>query len=133
MAKRKMTVAQFLEAQINACDRSQGEIAELVGFAKPTMVSMVKLGKAKVPLDKARALAKAIGVDDRDFFLRCLEEYLPVIYEEIQSMQESQPLLTDNEIDIINKIRAKRPENPYVHTPEQHAALDKFIDTLTGE
>lgn len=133
MAKRKMTVAQFLEAQINACERSQGEIAEMVGFSKPTMVSMIKLGKAKVPLDKARALAKAIGIDDRDFFWRCLEEYLPSLNDEIQSMMQDQPVLTDAEIDLIKKLREKNVENTYIHTEKQFDALDKLAATMTGE
>ena len=131
--RRKVSVAQFLEAQINASDKSQQEIAEYVGFNKPTMVSMIKLNKAKVPLDKARALARALGVDEKDFFYRCFEEYLPVIFNELVELQGNQPILTDNEIDIVNRIRQARPENPSIKTAEQEAAFSKFLDTLTGE
>lgn len=131
--KRKVTVAQFLEAQIDSSDKSQQDIAEEVGFARPTMVSMVKLGKAKLPLDKARAMAHALGVDEKDFFFRCFEEYLPDIYNELAIAMGNQPILTDNEMEIINRIRQARPENPGIKTDEQNAAFEKFIDTLTGE
>ncbi|MDH2045623.1 helix-turn-helix transcriptional regulator [Acinetobacter johnsonii] len=132
-SRRKVTVAQFLEAQINSSDKAQHEIAEEVGFAKPTMVSMVKLGKAKVPLDKAQPIAKALGIDSRDFFMRCLEEYLPVVFNEIVELTKDQPILSQNEIDIIKRIREARPENPSIKTPEQNRAFDNFLATLTGE
>ncbi len=127
--QRKVTVAQFLEAVINASDKQQHEIAEEVGFAKSNMVSMIKLGKAKVPMDKARKIARSLGLDEKDFFLRCLEEYLPSIHQEVVEILD-QPALTENEIDIINRIRSVRPENPGIETPEQEEAFSRFVATL---
>lgn len=132
-SRRKKSVAQFLHAMIEASDKLQQDIANDLGWEKPNMVSMLKLGKAKVPLNKSRALAKSIGFDERDFFFRCLEEYYPEIYTEVSELQNGQPVLTDNEIEIISRIRAARPENPGIKTPEQNAAFDRFIETLTGE
>ena len=131
--RRKLNVAQFLEAQINSSDKSQQDIADEVGFSKATMVSMIKLGKAKVPLDKARSIARSLGLDEKDFFFRCFEEYLPSIYDELVDLQGNQPILTDNEVEMIQRIRKARPENPGIKTAEQNSAFEKFIDTLVGE
>jgi hypothetical protein len=78
-------------------------------------------------------IAKALGIDSRDFFMRCLEEYLPVVFNEIVELTKDQPILSQNEIDIIKRIREARPENPSIKTPEQNRAFDNFLATLTGE
>lgn len=130
-SKRKVNVAQYLEAQINSSDKSQLEIAEEVGFAKPTMVSMIKLGKAKVPLDKARAVARALGVDEKDFFFRCFEEYLPSVFDELQDLLGNQPILSDSEAEIISRLR-QYTDNPQIKTPQQDVAFQKFAESLAG-
>ena len=43
--------------------KTQAEIASEAGFANPNMLSMLKSGKNKVPLDRVPSLAKALEVD----------------------------------------------------------------------
>lgn len=43
--------------------KTQGEIAAEAGFVNPNMISMLKSGKNKIPLDRVPSLAKALEVD----------------------------------------------------------------------
>lgn len=69
------TVAAFLKDQIERCGRTQMEISELCGFQRPQMVSMMKSGRTRVPLEKMRVLARAIGADPLAFAKLVLNEY----------------------------------------------------------
>lgn len=43
--------------------KTQGEIAAEAGFVNANMLSMLKVGRNKIPLDRVPALAKALEVD----------------------------------------------------------------------
>ena len=43
--------------------KTQAEIAEEAGFVNPNMVTMIKQGATKLPIDRVPALAKALEVD----------------------------------------------------------------------
>ena len=55
-------LAKFLETRILELKfkKSQAEIAEEAGFVNPNMVTMIKQGATKLPLDRVPALAKAL-------------------------------------------------------------------------
>jgi hypothetical protein len=54
-------VSKRLEAL--ASTKSQREIASEVGYHRPNIISMIKTGDMKMPLDKVPLFAKALGVD----------------------------------------------------------------------
>ena len=71
------TVAQFLTKAIATSGKTQSEICADIGYSKPNIITMFKQGKTKVPLDKIGPLARALGVDGREFFRMVLGEYMP--------------------------------------------------------
>lgn len=71
------TVAQFLTIAIKASGKTQSEICADIGYLKPNIITMLKQGKTKVPLDKIGPLSRSLGVDGRDFFRLVLGEYMP--------------------------------------------------------
>lgn len=83
MAK-KIKVAEYLTAQIDICGKSQKIIAEEVGFPKANILTMMKYGSTKVPIDRVPALAKSLGVDPAKFMRLVLAEYQPAILEAIE-------------------------------------------------
>ena len=83
MAK-KITVADYLTAQIEVCGKSQKEIAEEVGFQKANVITMLKHGSTKIPLSRIPALAKSIGVDPGKLMRMALGEYQPKVLEAIE-------------------------------------------------
>lgn len=62
-----ITVADFITARLAETDKTQREIAEECGFENPNIIPMFKNGTTKVPLNRAVALATALGVDPAHF------------------------------------------------------------------
>lgn len=56
---------------------SQTELAQRLGYARPTMISMIKRGKARVPLDAVEMLADAMDIDESFLLILALEQYFP--------------------------------------------------------
>lgn len=98
-------VASILDDAIIANPQiKQKDIAAAAGFEKPNVIYMFKRGLSKVPLDKAGRVAKALDLNPREFWFKCLKEYLPDVYAEFESVNK-QPVLTDDEIKLIKAVR----------------------------
>lgn len=54
--------------------KSQRDIAIEAGFVNPNMMSLLKSGRTKMPLDRVPALAKALDCDARRLFLLALQQ-----------------------------------------------------------
>ena len=99
-------LAKFLETRILELKfkKSQADIAEEAGFVNPNMVTMIKQGATKLPLDRVPALAKALECDPSLLLRLALEQSegstaAAAIYEII-----GQPI-TKNEMAWITEIR----------------------------
>ena len=62
------TMATFIAAKIKASGKTQAQIAQECGFARPNVVSMIKLGRIRLPLNRLGAFARSIEVDVYDLF-----------------------------------------------------------------
>ncbi|MBS3904581.1 MAG: helix-turn-helix transcriptional regulator [Simkania sp.] len=82
-SENKLEVAAFLEKVINRSSYSQKEIAEMCGFNSPNIITMLKQGVTKVPVEKVPALAKALDVDPVEFFELVMKSYRPKEYQVI--------------------------------------------------
>lgn len=101
-------VAQILDDAIIANPQiKQKDIAEAAGFEKPNVIYMFKKGLSKVPLDKAGRVAKALNIDPREFWFKCLKEYQPDVYNEFELVNK-QPTLTATEIRFIKASRLSK-------------------------
>ena len=71
-------VAQFISRRIYElrARRTQVEIATAAGFKSAGMLSMVKDGKAKLPLERVISLAKALECDPQHLVRLALEQTL---------------------------------------------------------
>lgn len=99
-------LAKYVEARVLELKhkRSQAEIAEQAGFVNANMVTMIKNGSTKLPLDRVPALAKALDSDPALLLRLALEQSegktaATAIYEII-----GQPI-TKNEMAWILEIR----------------------------
>lgn len=131
-AAPNITVAEYISQQVDLCGKSQKQIAEESGFGKPNIITMLKKGDTKLPLEKVGKFAKAIEVDPIHLLRLCLREYLPDTFVEIERMF-GQPVLTDNELGIIEVIRSAKVVNPKIRTEEEKARVIIAINALKGE
>ena len=99
-------LAKFLDTRLLELKhkKTQAEIAEEAGFVNPNMVTMIKKGATKLPIDRVPALAKALESDPALLLRLALEQSegstaAAAIYEII-----GQPI-TKNEMAWINEIR----------------------------
>lgn len=97
--------AQYISKQIDALagERTQREIAMSVGWNQPAVLSMVKRGEVKLPLDKAVPLARALRVNEAYLLRMVLEDYYPPLAEAL--FKQSIIAITENEIDLIRTVR----------------------------
>jgi len=75
-----VTVQSVVCDLIERSGKTQREIAEEMGFTKPNVLSMIKNGQTKLPLEKAAALAVACGGDPVFLVRLVLSEYHPAIW-----------------------------------------------------
>jgi transcriptional regulator with XRE-family HTH domain len=72
---------RWLKERREACGLSQRQLASKVGAPHYTFVSQLETGRGRVPQDKYRVWAEALGLDARAFVLALLPYYDPVTYE----------------------------------------------------
>jgi hypothetical protein len=71
--------AIILRDAIDASDLTQREIADRAGFRHANIISMMKTGETRVPLE--RILARALDIDERHFLIIAIQEYHPGVHE----------------------------------------------------
>lgn len=100
-------VAVFMTKAIDAISykKSQREIALEVGYEKPNIVSMMKRGETRVPLDKIPAFAEALEVDPAHLFRLALEQYWPDQEKAIAAVFGT--VVTADEAKVIKFIRKR--------------------------
>ena len=59
---------------------SQRGLADKVGVQYYTFVSQLESGRGRIPPDRCRVWAEALGVGPRDFVLKLMRFYDPVTY-----------------------------------------------------
>ncbi len=69
-------LAVFVRARIAELGptKTQTDLARDAGFVNVNMLSMIKTGQSKLPLDRVAALARALDTDPRHLWLLALEQ-----------------------------------------------------------
>lgn len=129
-SRSKITVAEYITAQIDLCGKSQLEISREAGFQKPNIITMIKQGKTKLPMAKIGVVATSLGVDPLFMFQLCMSEYDPETWATISEYILEQPFVTANEMEIIELVRSSKVPNPKVRTAEERQHLVSAINAL---
>jgi len=124
-----LSIASYVSRQIDALKgvKTQREIAAELGYDKPNMISMLKTGDTKVPLEKIPLLAKALGVDAAHLFRLALEQYWPGLEMTIAEIFGT--LATSNEEAIfLTKWRAATSNMDPAPNAKIDAAFGRMLD-----
>lgn len=111
--KKKQTVAEYITEKIDASGKPQFQIAvECDWGTSVNMITMVKQGKTKVPLERVGLLAGALEIDARDLLRRCMAEYLP---DTLKAIEQFHPglVLTRYEHELVLAHRAVAGDASY--------------------
>lgn len=102
--------AAHLERAIAVSGRSQKEIAGLSGFPRPNVISMMKSGEMKVPIERVPALARACDTDPVKFVLIAMHEYQPEVLQVLREADVSDMDLA--ELDLLATYRLAEEHAP---------------------
>jgi hypothetical protein len=84
--------------------KSQAEIATEAGFSNANMMSMLKAGSVRLPLDRVPALALALETDPAHLFLLAIEQLAgdttAMAFQKIFGT-----VVTENELDWVRAVR----------------------------
>lgn len=116
-----LTVAEYLAKAMELSGKTQREIAREVGYPKPNIISMMKHGETKVPLEKAPAFARACGVDPVHFVRLVLAEYHPSAWAAIRDNIGTP--LTANEQALLELYREAAPNDEVEITNQRRDAV----------
>lgn len=100
----QMSVAAFLAMHIDMSDKSQKDIAREMGYECANMITMLKQGLTKVPLNKVGVLANALGIDAAGFLRMVMAEYMPDTLAAVEEVLQG-PMLSANEFHAIRELR----------------------------
>jgi transcriptional regulator with XRE-family HTH domain len=99
-----LTVAEFLADRIAAIDKTQRQIANECGFENANVITMFKNGSTKLPIGRIALLAKAIEVDPIHLLRLVMLEYIPDLWESIETIMQT-TVLTANELQLVQAYR----------------------------
>jgi hypothetical protein len=99
-------LAKFLSKRIDelAATKSQRLIAQQAGFKTPGIISMIKTGDAKLPLDRVIGLAKALETDPAHLMRMAIKLYFTNDDKETTQLFDAM-FMSANEKAIITLIR----------------------------
>lgn len=107
MTTKKQLLADYIAARIALTGKTQREIAQEAGIASINFISMLKCGKAKVPLARVPALATALGAPFVDLMFLALNAQEPALAAVFAALQPELPT-TDDEVALMRGYRALR-------------------------
>lgn len=123
------TVASFIAERIDASGQLQKDIAEKVGFETPNLITMIKQGKTRLPIDKIGPMARALEIDPISLFSMCMQEYHPNTWKAIAPFLET--AMTPDERRMLEAIRTFIG-GPFlaVMSEEARVHFDRFLLSL---
>ncbi|WP_254275401.1 helix-turn-helix transcriptional regulator [Halomonas sp. 3H] len=90
-----MSVSEFIverQAELGVANR---DLAEAAGYHNQNVITMIRRGKTKLPLDKVEPFARVLRVDSAWLFRLAMSEYMPETLRMIE--QCCGPMTTNNE------------------------------------
>ncbi|KJZ17352.1 hypothetical protein TW86_03575 [Halomonas sp. S2151] len=93
------SVAEFITNRQIMLGKTNLVIAEEVGYANQNVISMIKKGKTKLPLDKVLLMADSLEVDRKKLLRMVMKEYMPDSLKVIEQCLGS--VVTENEMALI--------------------------------
>ncbi|SFQ68761.1 Transcriptional regulator, contains XRE-family HTH domain [Roseivivax halotolerans] len=69
--------ARLIADALDASGKTQREVAEEVGFPRQNVISMLRSGEMRLPIERAPALAHALGIDEKTLIRTAMTEYMP--------------------------------------------------------
>lgn len=120
--------AVMLTKAIDQSPLTQREIAKKAGFPAANVISMIKKGEMKLPIDRIPALARALGIDPLALLTCAMEEYNPEVWHVIQSHKGE--FVSEDELIFLRAYRAATLGRRLVISRTLQESLVEFFRAL---
>lgn len=120
----------YMALIVHTCRKSPEEIAKEAGFDDPDIILKICRGDAKLPLDKAAAIARACGKEPAFFLGLALATTQPDVWSILQATPEA--LLPYNEREFLKLYRRAAPRGKLEITPRRAAAVLEALNDGVG-
>ena len=74
-------IADFFDWATGRAKLTDEELADELGTMKPSMITMMRCGQVKLPLEQIPTIARALNVDPAFMLRKALAEYMPEVFE----------------------------------------------------
>ena len=126
---KKVPFNEYMSWQIDHSGLTQKEIAERVGYKNPNIITMLKKGSTRFPIDKIPQIASAIGFDPSIAIRMALQEYNPGLLSVVEKFFGF--ALSENEKSMIVKMRElANNKDPSINSKAKEQALEEFINKI---
>lgn len=80
------SLQEFLAHHIQRAGLTNREVARACGFRRPNVVSMIKHGHTRLPLERLGAMANILEIDAFNLYCRFMHEYFPDTWEDLKPL-----------------------------------------------
>jgi predicted XRE-type DNA-binding protein len=101
---KRILVKDYIEQQLAISEKSQKQVASEIGYDKPNVITMIKQGLTKLPINKVGPMARALNVDPVYLLRLVMMEYHPGSWETIDEFLGTQ-LVSKQELSLLKFIR----------------------------
>ncbi|MEO3430707.1 helix-turn-helix transcriptional regulator [Pelagibius sp. CAU 1746] len=122
-----LTVAEYLANQLRACGKTQKQVADEIGYPSPNVITMMKRGQTKVPIEKVPSFAKALGVDPAHFLRIVMREYYPENWRVLRDALGF--VVTRNERELVEVVRTATGDTDPRIDPERLTDIGKIVQS----
>jgi transcriptional regulator with XRE-family HTH domain len=122
-AGKKTTVAEYLSGVMGLTDKTQKTIASELGYENPNVISLIKQGRTKLPVNKVQLMAQSLGIDPVNLLRLVMTEYMPETWTVIASVMGDK-LISEDERKLVGLARdASGDAGFYLQDPKLVADL----------
>jgi len=138
--------ARLIAEAIDASGKTQREIANKIGFERPNVVSMLKSGEMRMPIERIPAFSKATGIDPHLLTRAAMMEYMPETWSVISSMAGATQAFPEAQIymkgpqPLVDRFKrlCRSERRTYLEMLEQlmdiwDASMDEIVRDASGE
>ena len=101
-----LPMPEYLTIRLAEAGLTNREFAEKIGYASPNVVAMLKNGSMKLPLNRVKAIAKAIGVDPLMVLQKQMEQSSPELWDALNDIIGTH-VLSDKEAQLLTFVRKR--------------------------
>ncbi len=88
MTNSERRVHEVINEAVASSSKTQRRIAIDLDFDQQNMISMIKRGEAKLPINRIPGLARALGLDPYELLALAMAEYQPKNWAVIEQVTE---------------------------------------------